>query len=134
MVVGGGAIGCEVGLHLASKGKKVTIVEMTDKLATELFDDNRTNLVQLLREGGVEVLSRARLIEVTDEGVIVDGEGGRRELKADTVVLALGLKAEVGLLKALEGREPVPIAIGDCVEPRRIINAIWEGFRIGRLI
>ena len=29
---------------------------------------------------------------------------------------------------------PEMYAIGDCVETRKIINAIWEGFRIARLV
>jgi 2-enoate reductase len=134
VVAGGSSMGCEVGLYLAQKGKKVTIVEMMGDLASDLFADNRTNLLQLLVEHQVSLLTETRLIEVLDTGVVVDGGMSKRELKADTVVLALGLKSEVGLLRALGGKGPEPIVIGDCVQPGKIIDAIWGGFRTARLI
>jgi len=135
VIAGGGLIGCEVGLYLAQKAKKVTIVEMTKNIASNItFVDNRTDLLQRLAETGVELLTETKLMEIIDDGAVVNGKLGRRTIRADTVVLAVGLRSEEGLLKVLGGNEPTPIAIGDCVEPRKIINAIWEGFRIGRLI
>ena len=71
---------------------------------------------------------------LTDEGAVVNSCGEKRTLKADTVVLALGLKSEGALTKGLQGKVPELYAIGDCVEPRRIINAVWEAYRIARLI
>jgi hypothetical protein len=50
------------------------------------------------------------------------------------VVLAVGLTPNSDLEEALKG-EPFEIhAIGDCVKPRKVIDAIWEGFRVARLI
>ena len=37
MVIGGGDIGTETGLHLAQKGHKVTVIEMKDRLAPESY-------------------------------------------------------------------------------------------------
>jgi thioredoxin reductase len=56
------------------------------------------------------------------------------ELKADSVVLALGFKSESPLRENLEGRVPELFAIGDCVQPRNILHAVWEGFHASRLI
>ena len=50
------------------------------------------------------------------------------------MVLAAGLKPKEELLAALEGKVPEVYTIGDCVEARKLINAIWEGFRTARLI
>jgi hypothetical protein len=44
------------------------------------------------------------------------------------------LRSEVGLLRALGGKGPEPIVIGDCVQPGKIIDAIWGGFRTAHLI
>ena len=55
-------------------------------------------------------------------------------LIADTVVLAVGLKPNNGLWETLSGEVREIYAIGDCVKPRRVLNAIWEGFRTARLI
>jgi len=50
-------------------------------------------------------------------------------LEASTVVLATGLKSEQGLEEALKKEVPEVYATGDCVRPRKVINAIWEAFR-----
>ena len=53
---------------------------------------------------------------------------------ADTVVYALGLQPCKGLAEALKDKVPEVYAIGDCVEARKVLNAVWEGYRVARLI
>ncbi|MFC1987976.1 hypothetical protein ACFLVH_05490 [Chloroflexota bacterium] len=50
------------------------------------------------------------------------------------MVLAVGLKAEEKLSGALADKVSEVYTIGDCVEPRKVINAMWEGFHTARLI
>jgi len=49
-------------------------------------------------------------------------------------VLAVGFKSNKELDEKLSGRVPAPYSIGDCVEPRRIKEAIEEGFVLAREI
>jgi len=135
IVVGGGLVGCETAAYLAKKGKRVTTLEMLEDIAVDLFHANREHLLRMLNEGHVNVLTRTNLMEITDEGVIVmDKQWKKKMIKADTVVLALGLRSERKLLIDLEGKVPELHALGDCVEPRKILHAIWEAFRIVRQI
>ena len=90
--------------------------------------------MNLVKESEVEALTSTKLLEVTGQGVLVNAEGSKRELKADSVVLALGFKPESTLRDELEGKVPELFSVGDCVKPRKIINAIWEGFHTSRLI
>jgi thioredoxin reductase len=46
----------------------------------------------------------------------------------------VGLQAEDELVEQVGEGVPEVYAIGDCREPRKVINAIWEGFRAARLI
>jgi NAD(P)H-nitrite reductase large subunit len=125
-------MGCEVGLYLAQKGKKVTIVEMTGDLASDLFADNRANLLQLLTEHKVSLLTETRLIEILDTGVVVNSGLAKRELKADTVVLALGLKPEVGLLRALGEKGQRLLLLGIVRSPGR--SSMQSGGGSARLV
>ncbi|MFC1983408.1 FAD-dependent oxidoreductase [Chloroflexota bacterium] len=135
VVVGGGMIGCEVAAFLAGQGKKVTLIEMMDSIATDVNVVNRDQLMIMLAERNIEMLTNTTASEITDSGVIVNGKsGGRGELKADGVVLAMGLESQDGLQQALMDEVAELRAIGDCVQPRKVINAIWEGFRFARLI
>ena len=53
---------------------------------------------------------------------------------ADTVVIAVGQTANRELLSAIEGMDREFHAIGDCVTPRRLLDAIHEGFGVANRI
>ena len=132
----GGVAGSEIALHLAQKGKKVTIVEILGSIAHGMYHrDNRLHLLKLLAEFDVEILTETNILKITDEGIaIADKHGKRSTLETDTVVLAVGLKPDGKLSEALADKVPELHTIGDCVEPRKVMNAIWEAFRTARLI
>ena len=56
--------------------------------------------------------------------------GAAEELAAETVVLATGREAEDGLYRALKGTRVH--RIGDCVAPRTLDHAIYDGELAGR--
>ena len=58
--------------------------------------------------------------------------GQEGSLEADTVVLAYGPKANDGLYLELKGQVAELHRIGDCVAPRKIDHAIYEGYLAGR--
>lgn len=136
IVAGGGLVGCETAVYLAQQGKRVTVVEMLEEIIPDVFEANKQHLLKLLAENGVSVLTDASLGRVTDDGAIVVNKRRRyeAELKADTVVLSLGLKPERGLIEALEGKVPELHVIGDCEEPRKIMDAVWSAFYTTRLL
>jgi len=135
IVVGGGAVGGETALYLAQKGKKLTIVEILDSVLGDLQPQSREHLLKLLANADVEILTNTNVLEITDEGIaIADKDGKRSTLEADTVVLAVGLKPNERLFEALNKKMLEVYNIGDCVEPRKVINAIWEGFHAARQI
>ena len=135
VMLGGGLVGCETALHLAQKGRKLTIVETLDDIARDMCTPNRMHLLQLLKDEKVDILTESNVLEIKDEGVVIADKSGKRSiLSADTVVLALGLKSSDQLSETIRDKVPEVYAIGDCVEPRKVTNAIWEGFRTARLI
>ena len=135
VVLGGGIIGCETALYLAQQGKKVSIVEILDSVARDMFFVNRTHMLELLADNGVEILTQTSVAEITDDGVvIVDKDYKRTALETDTVVIALGLSSNKELEEALKDTVAETYAIGDCVGPRKVIDAVWEGFRFARLV
>ncbi|MBW1913052.1 MAG: FAD-dependent oxidoreductase, partial [Deltaproteobacteria bacterium] len=61
IVAGGGLVGCEIALFLAQQGKKVSIIEMLDEVATDFNMVSRTLLLELLGNEGVEIRTGVRL-------------------------------------------------------------------------
>lgn len=134
LVIGGGLVGCETALYLAGMGKRVSIVEILDRVCRDENPANRQHLVKLLADAGVRIFENASVSELTDEGGFVSAGGESRMVKADTVVTAVGMSAESALYDSLKDRLPEVYRVGDCVRPRRVMEAIWEGYRTARLI
>ena len=135
LVAGGAAVGCEVAAHLASLGKKVTLVEMLDDLAPDLEMRSRLALLQLLKERNVEMLTGWMLAPIKDDYALLLGrDWSERRLEVDSVVLPLGLTPSQELLKPLQENFREVYLIGDCLTPRKIYQAIHEGAFAGRAI
>jgi len=135
VVVGGAAMGCELALHLWSQGNAVTLVEMLDDLALDLFGVVRPTLLKLLGESGVKILTGHRLLEIGAESVLLSGPDRLpREIPADIVGLAFGLAPNNDLATELAAGFENVYAIGDCVVPRKIYDAVHEGAFVGRAI
>jgi 2,4-dienoyl-CoA reductase-like NADH-dependent reductase (Old Yellow Enzyme family)/thioredoxin reductase len=135
LVAGGGAMGCEVALHLSSLGKKVCLVEMLPHLAVDLENRSRSALLQLLKEKGVEIRTDRKVVSIEPDRVLLSGPGGRaEEVPSDSVILALGLKPNQELVQPLKENFRECHMIGDCLEPRRIYQAVHEGAFVGRAI
>jgi 2,4-dienoyl-CoA reductase (NADPH2) len=71
---------------------------------------------------------------VTHEGVIVTRRGTDQFIKADTVVLALGARPNIEVFENVKDKCSEVHLAGDALKPRRILEAIHEGFEIARTI
>jgi 2-enoate reductase len=136
VVAGGGLVGCETAVYLAQKGKRVTVVEALEEIMPDVFEANKQYLYKMLAEDGVSVLTNTNLVRISEHGAVVENKYHRfeAELKADTIILALGLKPETDVLKALQGTVKELYSIGDCERPAKIIDAIWGAFDIARVL
>jgi 2-enoate reductase len=134
VIVGGGSVGCETAIHLAQHGKRVTIIEMLDDILPEGFDANKQQLFKMLVEFGVSVFTGMKLVSVKDKSAVVINQSRRyqAEIPADTIVIAIGLKPQLELMKALEGKVKELYSIGDCTKAGRVIDAIWGAFNVAR--
>lgn len=128
--------------YLADQGKSVHI------LCSSLFVGAELGPLQDL------YLTRQRLLQkgctfTPDTAVIeIAGEAGAKMCKGinvysnamldfgpyDTVVVVAGQQVDDGLYKALKASGAVKelYRIGDCVAPRKVDMAIWEGHKLGR--
>ena len=130
VVIGGGQIGLETAETLASRGKKVAVLEMMPEAG---YDSDMVSMVFMnarFAACGLAVHTETMANEITPEGV----RAGDEFFPADTVVLAVGQTAVNDLAVELEGRIPELHMIGDCTEPRKMLEAIHEGARAARMI
>ncbi len=135
IVIGAGVTGLEVAEYLAFKDKKVTIVEMLEELGAGMERWHRQYLLERLNMLGVPILVRTRVEAIQEEGAVVCGaDGEERLIPADSIVLSTGACTNQELYEKLSGKVAEIHLAGDCVQPRRIIEAIYEGFIAGQKI
>jgi 2,4-dienoyl-CoA reductase-like NADH-dependent reductase (Old Yellow Enzyme family)/thioredoxin reductase len=130
IVAGGGLVGIETALFLAKNAKKVVLVEMLDEVGRDAGPLNRTRLKEALAGTSIEVKCNTTLLSIHEKHVTVRGETGEYDVPVETVVLALGTKAQDSLRHKLEGKVPELYSIGDCVTPQKMIDAIHEAFNV----
>ena len=135
VIIGGGLVGCETGEFLVKQGKTVTIVEILNDIAVGVNISFKIRLINRLTAGGVTMLTGAKCQEINEKYVVViTKEGKEQTIEADSVVMAVGAKPDIKLLKSLKDLAPEIHLVGDCVEPRRIIDAVSDGHRVGLTI
>ena len=85
--------------------------------------------MHLLRQYGVELLPGASVDHIEESKVVVKYEGGIRELKADTVAMATGMRAKSDIVDALDGIVRYTWVVGDANRAASIMQAIHSGFQ-----
>lgn len=129
VVIGGEMVGCEVAEFLAEQGKKVTVTRRGGEMATKLNPSPRMALLARLAQKGVKLLTGVTYERISEEGlVIINPEGQREVIPADTIVIAAGTRPNRDLARVLYSRVPEIKVIGDAQEPRKVRDAISEGY------
>ncbi len=130
-VVGAGMIGCEVADYIASKNKKVTLVARR-RYAHDVPARIKPVLFKRFKEKSVVIIKGWELLEVKDKSALFINihNNDKSELVTDQIVNATGYVANKDLAIELETKFKPVYMIGDCVEPRKLINAIHEGYRV----
>ena len=129
VVLGGGMVGCETAEWLAEQGKQVTIIEKLPEIAGDMEVRTRKMMLARLDSHRVEIICQT-IVEGLGKGSVICRQGGLRfEIGGvDNLVLSLGYKANSLNLQLPSKRIH---RIGDCVHPRRAIEAVHEGFFLG---
>ena len=114
-----------------SMRKNIRIIEPSEDITTDIEEGTKQVLLEGFAKWGVQTSTGLLLDEVTDSGVItIDMHGEKHEFVADSVVLT-GSIPNNELLEELK-KAGIPVyPVGDCVEPRKIYDAIHEGFFAG---
>jgi pyruvate/2-oxoglutarate dehydrogenase complex dihydrolipoamide dehydrogenase (E3) component len=130
IMVGGGLVGCEVGLHLAKNGRKVTVIEMLGEVARDSYKMHRIGLINEM-EKMLTCRTGVKCTAITPRGVtVVNKENNKEFLTADTVIYAVGMSAKREEVEELHAAaKDVPVhEIGDCVSAAKVFDAVRQGF------
>lgn len=130
-IIGGGEIGVETGIYLARLGKKVTLLEMRDKLAA---DSTPVHYWKMFRDeweacSGFHGITNATVDGITSEGVSYkDAQGQTQFVPCGTVLLAAGLKARTADAVRYYPAANAFEMVGDCIKPGGIQKCMRSAF------
>jgi nitrite reductase (NADH) large subunit len=149
VVVGGGLLGLEAAVGLMKRGMSVTVLHLVPTLMERQLDEAAGLLLQRdLERTGLTILTRAHTEAIVGDNrvravVLADG----REIAADLVVFAVGVKPNIDLARnaGLDVNRGIAVddfmrtsdldifAVGECVEHRGLtfglVGPLWEQAR-----
>jgi 2,4-dienoyl-CoA reductase-like NADH-dependent reductase (Old Yellow Enzyme family)/thioredoxin reductase len=132
LVIGGGMVGVEVAEFLAVGGREVTVVKRRPEIAPDMEPIARALLLKRLQALPVKILTGTTVKRISSEGILVEKGGEEIPLApVDTVVVAAGTQPVDDLSQGLRDLEIEVRVIGDAQRPRRIFDAVHEGYAAG---
>jgi 2,4-dienoyl-CoA reductase (NADPH2) len=134
IVVGGALQGGEITEFLVKRGRQVTWIDSASTLKDNRLPNARTlRLFRWLDKKDVTMMTEVKYEEVTDKGLTITTKDGKKQtLEADSIIPVMPWAPNTGLAKSLEGKVPEVYLVGDGKEPRLILDAVGEGFRVAR--
>jgi len=158
VVVGGNAVGVETALYAAQRGalspeeavylaaigawdpqtaiertkraREVTILEMLPRAGSDLGRTTRWSTMMAVRNAGISLIAEAKAIAFEPDAVLFEKAGQVQRIPADTIVTAVGARPNDGLAEELKGRVAELHVIGDATQPRKLVDAMREGFLV----
>lgn len=136
VIVGGGLTGCELAYDLVLHGKQVEIVEMLDDILLSgpaVPFPNAQMLHLLLEHYNVKLHCGCKLDSITDEGAVIEDKSGvKSTVKADDVIIAIGLRPNKSIAAELRGCGMEVYEIGDGRQVANIQCSVWGGYEVAR--
>jgi 2,4-dienoyl-CoA reductase (NADPH2) len=121
----------EIRLFLAKQGKKVTIVGREKTAGFDINPSFKWRYLIYMRQNGIVAYNDCDIVEVTDNGVIVETyDGYHMPVACDTIVVS-EREPNDSLKKAVQSEGIELFVIGDALVPRNLSSAVHDGFRIG---
>lgn len=155
VVIGGGLLGLEAAYGLKRRGMQVTVVHLLDTLMERQLDKNAADLLKAsLEQRGLNFIMPAKTTAILskneggDERVTGVSFDDGREIMADLVVMAAGIRPNIELAQAaglrcergvlvddsLQTYDPTIYAVGECVQHRKLtyglVAPLWDQARV----
>lgn len=149
-VIGGGLLGLEAASALAQRGMDVTVVHLFETLMERQLDAAAAALLKASLEArGLEFRMPAKTVAVlgTERAAGLRFEDGS-ELEADLIVMAAGIRPNIGLARSaglrcergilvddtMQTYDPSVYAVGECIQHRNrtfgLVAPLWEQARV----
>ncbi len=125
VIIGAGQSGCELAIEASNTCESVTLIEGRHEIAGNSNMGYKISLNLFIKDkNNINVMTDTNCLEIKDNCVIVDNKyQGRKELKADTVIIATGFKPNMIEKEKFYGIVPETYEVGDCEKVATVCEA-----------
>ena len=138
VVVGGGFIGLEIAENLHESGIKTTVLDASEHILPGFDNEISSYIEDKLIDSGIMILTNEKLSSIEGDGKVNKIRTDKRVMKADLVVMAVGIKANTELARdcglELDNNKTIKVneymqtsdkniyAAGDCVTVNNLLS------------
>jgi len=134
IILGGNYAGCELAETLAHAGKKVTIIEESPKIGSDIGIIHKWVFRKNMKELGVQMITKAKLVSIEDKGINITQDDKPSFIEANTVV-KIGVIPDLTFSNELEKRGFEVYTVGDCgAAGGMLLEATGSGFIAGHKV
>jgi thioredoxin reductase len=138
VVVGGKLIGTQMAEFISEKEGRVILTEPSNALCEDTGVRTKWLLLERVKESpDISIHLNTTVEHIDDESVIIQSDGISEKIDGvDLVVICSGAISDNKLEDELKWESKIQeiYAIGDCVYPRKMTEAIYEGYSIANAI
>jgi len=131
VIVGGSGAGLGIAVYLLRHNDyQITIIEEGSKFGRDVNPFYLWQYMGLMKKKNVMLYSRSKIVKIGEKLIRCSGPKGEIILNPDSIIMAQ-LEPDNTWHKALSGLTQETYFIGDARKPRRLQNAIHDGYRVG---
>jgi len=135
VIIGGSGAGLGIAVHLLRHVDcQITVIDEAAKPGRDVNPFYLWQYTALMKKKKVTLMMHTKFVAVEDGLVRVLGPSGDGAIEADNVIMALFYPEEGVWKKAAPTLAKEVYFIGDAKKPRRLNNAIHDGYRLGRVL
>ncbi len=130
-IIGGNLSGLELGIDLASTGHSVTVVEMLDEVGAGAPTFYWYGIKEELEHNADRMMlcTGCTCTAIAPDGITIQGRDGvARQIEADSVIYAVGMRARADEAARFAGCGLHEVKVGDCDRVARMKQAVTAGY------
>jgi 2,4-dienoyl-CoA reductase (NADPH2) len=134
VIIGGSGVGLGTAVFLLNHGDyQITIIEESKKVGRDVNPFYLWQYVGLMKKNKVLFYTQTKVTRLEDNLVYISGPLGEKSVETDSIIMTL-LKPEESWRQGTQGFIKELYFIGDAKKPRRLNNAIHDGYRLGMVL
>jgi len=133
-IIGGNGVGLGIAVFLLRRADcEIIVIEESSRIGRDVNPFYLWQYLSLMKKRKVQFLNQTKVSAIKENFVHIVGISGEKVIETDSIVMALFEPEKEWKAKAGNLVRKIYV-IGDAKKPRRLNNAIHEGYRLGMVI